>query len=143
MQAAKGDSESNCGEANSVSLPGTILLDSSPSAESLARPRSNEVPQEPSTTEGVLSDTPHLLMPIAVSTWKDLPSHVAEAISSLQRENLLLKDELEFELWLKKQNSCHSGCLYKEATKLRAEVESESLKRVRITELQLSLFQLM
>lgn len=60
-----------------------------------------------------------------------LPVQVAQAISALQRENLLLKDELTFELWLKTQRATHLSFLYKDATKLRSESEVDSLKRVR------------
>ncbi|KAG6376376.1 Hsp90 protein-domain-containing protein [Boletus reticuloceps] len=41
-----------------------------------------------------------------------LPSHVAEAISSLQREVLLLRSELNFELWHSRENVRHIARLY-------------------------------
>ncbi|KAI9571299.1 hypothetical protein HD554DRAFT_2016692 [Boletus coccyginus] len=43
-----------------------------------------------------------------------LPSHVAEAISSLQREVLLLRSELNFELWHSRENVGHIGRLYQD-----------------------------
>ncbi|KAF9246273.1 hypothetical protein BU15DRAFT_70380 [Melanogaster broomeanus] len=57
-----------------------------------------------------------------------LPSHVAEAISSLQREVLLLKTELNFELWLSKENVQHIGRLHQDRILSKnAEVERQGL----------------
>ncbi|KAF8559821.1 hypothetical protein OG21DRAFT_1453262 [Imleria badia] len=43
-----------------------------------------------------------------------LPSHVAEAISSLQHEVLLLRTELNFELWRSRENVRHIGRLHQD-----------------------------
>ncbi|KAI0670310.1 hypothetical protein C8Q78DRAFT_1191212 [Trametes maxima] len=50
-----------------------------------------------------------------------LPRHVAQAISSLQREVLLLKNELNLELWTTRENVKHIGRLYKERVRSRTE----------------------
>ncbi|KIJ16895.1 hypothetical protein PAXINDRAFT_168330 [Paxillus involutus ATCC 200175] len=57
-----------------------------------------------------------------------LPSHVAEAISSLQREVLLLRNELNFELWLSRENVQHIGRLHQDRILSKsAEVERQGL----------------
>ncbi|KAI0647121.1 hypothetical protein C8Q79DRAFT_1000140 [Trametes meyenii] len=57
-----------------------------------------------------------------------LPRHVAQAISSLQREVLLLKNELNLELWTTRENVKHIGRLYKERVRSRTEeVEQQGL----------------
>ncbi|KAJ7172596.1 hypothetical protein C8R46DRAFT_1086542 [Mycena filopes] len=59
---------------------------------------------------------------------EDIPSHVAQAISGLQREVLLLRSELNFELWLSRENVKHVGRLYQERILSRdAEVERQGL----------------
>jgi hypothetical protein len=42
------------------------------------------------------------------------PSHLAQVISGLQREALLLRNELNFELWLARENTKNLGRLYRE-----------------------------
>ncbi|KAI0636896.1 hypothetical protein C8Q77DRAFT_1215790 [Trametes polyzona] len=57
-----------------------------------------------------------------------LPRHVAQAISALQREVLLLKNELNLELWTARENVEHIGRLYKERVRSRdEEVERQGL----------------
>ncbi|KAJ7685064.1 hypothetical protein DFH06DRAFT_1157285 [Mycena polygramma] len=57
-----------------------------------------------------------------------LPSHIAQAISGLQREVLLLRNELNFELWLSRENVKHVGRLYQDRILSRdAEVERQGL----------------
>lgn len=57
-----------------------------------------------------------------------LPRHVAEAISGLQREVLLLKNDLNLELWTARENVNHIGRLYTERVLSRnEEVERQSL----------------
>lgn len=51
-------------------------------------------------------------------------AHVSHAISSLQREILLLRNELNFELWLSRENVKHIGRLYQERI-LRSVTEAE------------------
>ncbi|KAJ7470633.1 hypothetical protein FB451DRAFT_1254355 [Mycena latifolia] len=58
----------------------------------------------------------------------NIPSHVARAISGLQREVLLLRNELNFELWLSRENVKHVGRLYQDQILSRdAEVERQGL----------------
>jgi len=105
------------------------FLSSGPSVEDLAESGRKCHPAEFSPAQGVSSDTTFPPMPNQNSSHEDSPSLVAQAISSLQRENLLLRNELEFELWLKSQTSSHSSYLYKDSVKLRVEGEADSLKR--------------
>ena len=44
-----------------------------------------------------------------------LPAQISETIASLQREVLLLRTELSFELWLKKENVRHISRLYEDS----------------------------
>jgi hypothetical protein len=63
-----------------------------------------------------------------ISNEGQLPSHVAQAISSLQREVLLLRNELNFELWLSRENVKHIGRLYQDRILSKnAEVEQQGL----------------
>lgn len=57
-----------------------------------------------------------------------MPSHVAQVISGLQREVLLLKNELNFELWLSRENVRHIGRLYQDQILSKnAEAERQGL----------------
>ncbi|TFK92128.1 hypothetical protein K466DRAFT_481303 [Polyporus arcularius HHB13444] len=57
-----------------------------------------------------------------------IPRHVAQAISALQREVLLLKNDLNLELWTARENVKHIGRLYKERVLSRnEEVERQGL----------------
>ncbi|KAF8894671.1 hypothetical protein BD779DRAFT_1434819 [Infundibulicybe gibba] len=57
-------------------------------------------------------------IPIPRDQDEELPSHVAShvthTISGLQREILLLRNELNFELWLSRENTKHIGRLFQE-----------------------------
>ncbi|KIJ69236.1 hypothetical protein HYDPIDRAFT_24089 [Hydnomerulius pinastri MD-312] len=65
---------------------------------------------------------------VSGSEGAQLPSHVAEAISSLQREVLLLRNELNFELWLSRENVQHIGRLHQDRILSKnAEVERQGL----------------
>lgn len=66
-----------------------------------------------------------------------LPSHVAEAISSLQREVLLLRSELNFELWQSRENVCHIGRLHQDHV-LSKNAEADRQALVRVHDLPLS-----
>ncbi|KAJ7632495.1 hypothetical protein FB45DRAFT_912598 [Roridomyces roridus] len=58
----------------------------------------------------------------------DLPPRITQAISGLQREVLLLRSELNFELWLSRENVKHVGRLYQDQILSRdAEVERQGL----------------
>lgn len=60
----------------------------------------------------------------------EIPSHIAQAVSGLQREVLLLRNELNFELWLSRENVKHIGRLYQERIMTRsAEAERQGLVR--------------
>jgi len=55
-------------------------------------------------------------------------AHVAQAISGLQREVLLLRNDLNFELWLSRENSKHIGRLYQDRILMKtAEAERQGL----------------
>ncbi|GJE86936.1 hypothetical protein PsYK624_030190 [Phanerochaete sordida] len=57
-----------------------------------------------------------------------VPSHVAVAIAGLQREILMLRSELNFELWMARENVKHIGRLYQDRVVSRtAEVERQGL----------------
>jgi hypothetical protein len=59
---------------------------------------------------------------------EQLPSHIAQGISGLQREVLLLRNELNFELWLSRENVKHIGRLYQDRILSKnAEVEQQGL----------------
>lgn len=61
----------------------------------------------------------------------EIPSHVAQAISGLQREVLLLRNELNFELWLSRENVKHIGRLYQDRILSKnAEAERQGLVRI-------------
>jgi len=65
---------------------------------------------------------------VADSDNDDIPPHIAEAISGLQRQVLLLKNELNFELWLTRENVKRIGRLYEQRILSRnAEVERQGL----------------
>ncbi|KIK49299.1 hypothetical protein CY34DRAFT_797250 [Suillus luteus UH-Slu-Lm8-n1] len=68
-------------------------------------------------------------MPSEPNTYNEqLPSHIAQAISGLQREILLLRNELNFELWLSRENVKHIGRLYQDRILSKnAEVEQQGL----------------
>ena len=53
---------------------------------------------------------------------------VVRAISGLQRQNLVLRNDLNFELWLSRENSKHIGRLYQDQILIRtAETERQGL----------------
>lgn len=59
-----------------------------------------------------------------------LPAHVVQAISGLQREVILLRNELNFELWLSRENVRHIGRLYQDQILSKnAEAERQGLVR--------------
>lgn len=58
----------------------------------------------------------------------NLPPHVLEVISALQKENLLIRSELNFELWLKRENVKRTSRLYTDKIMVKgAEVERQGL----------------
>lgn len=57
-----------------------------------------------------------------------VPSHIALAIAGLQREILMLRSELNFELWMARENVKHIGRMYQDRVVSRtAEVERQGL----------------
>lgn len=59
---------------------------------------------------------------------ESIPPHILEIITGLQRELLLLRDDLHLELWMKKQNVQHIGRLYEDrVTSRSAELERQGL----------------
>ncbi|KAF9053545.1 hypothetical protein BDZ89DRAFT_1056142 [Hymenopellis radicata] len=58
----------------------------------------------------------------------DVPAHITQAIASLQREVVLLRNELNFEIWLSRENVQHVGRLYQERiVSNNVEVERQGL----------------
>ncbi|THH33932.1 hypothetical protein EUX98_g268 [Antrodiella citrinella] len=58
----------------------------------------------------------------------EIPSHVAQAIAELQREVLLLRSELNFELWSARENVVHIGRLYQDkVVSKNSEIERQGL----------------
>lgn len=72
------------------------------------------------------SSTP---IPLIPTTHEDKNAlHVAQAISGLQREVLLLRNDLNFELWLSRENAKRIGQLYLDRILVKAaEVERQGL----------------
>lgn len=61
-------------------------------------------------------------------TEEAIPPHVVQAVSSLQREALLLRNELNFEQWLSRENAKHIGRLYQDRMLIKnAEAERQGL----------------
>lgn len=59
---------------------------------------------------------------------QDIPDQIVQAISGLQREILLLRNELNFELWLSRENVKHIGRLYQDRILAKtAEAERQAL----------------
>lgn len=55
-------------------------------------------------------------------------AHVAQAVSGLQREILLLRNDLNFELWLSRENAKHIGRLYEDRVLMKStEAERQGL----------------
>ena len=58
----------------------------------------------------------------------DVPPHYLQVVARLQREVLLLRNELNFELWLSKQNIKHIGRLFLDRSIIKsAETERQGL----------------
>lgn len=76
------------------------------------------MPQPPAEEEGRL---------LSLDTG-EIPSHIIQVISGLQREILLLRNELNFELWLSRENVKHIGRLYQDRILAKtAETERQGL----------------
>lgn len=59
---------------------------------------------------------------------QNVPSYVLQAAASLQREALLLRNELNFEIWLSRENIKHIGRLYQDRSLVKsAEAERQGL----------------
>ncbi|KAG6821069.1 hypothetical protein H0H93_007228 [Arthromyces matolae] len=66
--------------------------------------------------------------PGEVAESSEIPAHMAQIISGLQRELLLLRNELNFELWLSRENTQHIGRLYQDRVPSKsAEAERQGL----------------
>lgn len=91
---------------------------SSPSRNSISLPPESE-------SSSLLQPEPH-----GHESAHYVPSHVAQAISRLQREVLLLRNELNFELWLSRENVKHIGRLFQDRiVSKNAENERQGLVR--------------
>lgn len=85
----------------------------------------------------VRSHTPDA--PRAAQNEDGVPSHIAFAIAGLQREILMLRSELNFELWMARENVKHIGRLYQDRVVSRtAEVERQGLVRAYTPPVKLS-----
>lgn len=63
----------------------------------------------------------------------EVPAHALQAIAGLQREVVLLRNELNFELWLNRENVRHVGRLYTDSVLSKdAEVEQQGLVSLRL-----------
>lgn len=80
-------------------------------------------------TSGSLSQLPNDVQPqLSELHLEQNAAHVAHAISGLQREILLLRNDLNFELWLSRENSRHIGRLYQDRILMKtAEAERQGL----------------
>lgn len=59
---------------------------------------------------------------------QNVPSYVLQAVAGLQRETLLLRNELNFEIWLSRENIKHIGRLYQDRCLVKsAEAERQGL----------------
>lgn len=94
--------------ATSSPSRGSVSLPPEPESASLLQPESNgHDPNQP------------------------MPSQVVQAIAGLQREVLLLRNELNFELWLSRENVRHVGRLYQDQVLSKnAEAERQGLVRL-------------
>lgn len=95
------------------SVPWSALL-LSPSSSSPTKPNIKLPPEPIGKSEGI-----------------QLPSHVADVVSNLQHEVLLLRSELNFELWLSRENVRHIGRLHQDhVLSKNAEADRQALVRV-------------
>jgi hypothetical protein len=90
----------------------SVVLKSNIAAEILepSSPWPSALLSAPPTTPS--KEKPPLLPQLPSSSEGEIPPHVVQAISGLQREVHLLRNELNFELWLSKENVKHIGRLY-------------------------------
>jgi hypothetical protein len=109
-----------------------ILRPSSPWPASLF-PTATSSPSKASLSLPPEKESSSLLQPDRVDEDQNqhLPSNVIQAISGLQREVLLLRNELNFELWLSRENVRHIGRLYQDQVLSKnAEAERQGLVRL-------------
>lgn len=108
-----------------------ILRPSSPWPSSLF-PTATSSPSKASLSLPPEKESSSLLQPDNVDQDQSqhLPSNFVQAISGLQREVLLLRNELNFELWLSRENVRHIGRLYQDQVLSKnAEAERQGLVR--------------
>ncbi|KAJ3478297.1 hypothetical protein NLI96_g9847 [Meripilus lineatus] len=81
-------------------------------------PHLSPLPQTPASSSQTGSETPVVAGRFASGSGdnddNEVPTHVAQAIAELQRERLLLRSELNFELWMARENVKHIGRLYQD-----------------------------
>ncbi|KAI0748197.1 hypothetical protein C8Q80DRAFT_1219448 [Daedaleopsis nitida] len=96
----------------------SVLFPSQPRTRSPSRNdrESSQPPEETGEPPGTLSQPEAEYL-----VHSPVPRHVVEAISNLQREVLLLKNDLNLELWTARENVKHIGRLYKERVLSRNE----------------------
>lgn len=111
-----------------------ILRPSSPWTASFF-PTASSSPSKASISLPPEKDSSSLLQPDCVDQGQSQPlqSNLVQAISGLQREVLLLRNELNFELWLSRENVRHIGRLYQDQVLSKnAEAERQGLVRAYI-----------
>jgi len=102
-------------------------------AQAQTRARSTEATDEDAATAGAGPNEPGPSRSTSVHTHvtdgePPVPLHVAQALAGLQREVLLLRNELNFELWNARENVRHIGRLYQDRVLSKtAEVERQGL----------------
>ncbi|KIJ39318.1 hypothetical protein M422DRAFT_257931 [Sphaerobolus stellatus SS14] len=96
-----------------------------PSTRSSSSSSSAPIPVPPPTNPPTNPPSP---IPPSASEDTPLPPHVLEVIARLQKDNLLLRSELNYELWLKRENVKRTGTLYVDKIMVKgAEVERQGL----------------
>ncbi|KAI0725152.1 hypothetical protein C8Q72DRAFT_786064 [Fomitopsis betulina] len=110
------------------------------SADVFAVIRSRSPSRETNEAEEQMETTPERSSSVGA---QDVPLHVAQALAGLQREVLLLRNELNLELWSARENVKHIGRLYQDKVLSKtAEMERQGLRnklreyRVEVSRLQ-------
>lgn len=95
------------------------------SADVFAVIRSRSPSRETNEAEEQMETTPERSSSVGA---QDVPLHVAQALAGLQREVLLLRNELNLELWSARENVKHIGRLYQDKVLSKtAEMERQGL----------------
>jgi len=126
--------------ALTMSLPATRISLDEMAAVSVALKSSLDI-----EVDSTISSFPSHLFPQPSSTYEEgassapsiseysaeTPKHLTQAVATLQRNVLLLRNELNFELWLSRENAKHIGRLFHDKI-LSKHVENERQGLVRV-----------